>query len=92
MKGGKEMKLKDFLLLWTDNELIEIVYHLSSNGAYTAEELLSKGEYLDKTVKCSEIRIEKANDFIAEDSLFRNEFFQVISNKEIPFICLELCD
>ena len=84
------MKLKDFLLLWADNELVEIIYHSISNGAYTVEELLSRQEYLDKIVKFSEIRIEKADNFVAEDSSCRDEYFQADQN--LPFICLELCD
>lgn len=84
------MKLKDFLLLWNNNELIEVIYHSVAYGAYTVEELLSQNKYLDKTVKCSEIRIEKADDFIAEDSLFRTECFQ--KNIELPYICLEISE
>lgn len=86
------MKLKDFLLLWTESELIEIIYHSMSSGAYTVEELLSNSEYLDKTVKCAEVHIEKLDDVVAEDSTYRDEFFETYKEKELPFITLELCE
>ncbi len=86
------MKLKDFLLLWTDNELIEVIFRSSSNGAYTAAELLKRGEYLDKTVSGAEVHVGKIDDFIAEDSLFRDDIFEVNKEKELPYICLELCE
>ena len=86
------MKLRDFLLLWTEHELIAIVYRSLSNGAYTVTELLAQNEYLDKTVKCAEIHIEKLDDFVAEDSAYRDEFFETNKEKELPYICLEVCE
>lgn len=86
------MKLKDFLLLWTDNELIAIVHRSLSNGAYTVAELLTQKEYLDKTVKYAEIRIEKLDDFVAEDCTYRDEYFETYKEKELPYICLELSE
>ena len=90
------IKLKDFLSLFSEDTLIDIVYHHMSECGFTAKELFVKRPELEnKYIQPNgiEIRKDKLDYILAENSEERkHEIFDCISQNEYTYLIIVVED
>lgn len=90
------IKLKDFLTLFSEDTLIDIVYHSLSECGFTARELFIKRPELENTyIKTKGIDIFEGNlDYIlAKNSEVRKvDFFESVRKNEYAYLIIEVED